>query len=236
MFGASFMNFGVAGGEILALGLLAGLILLGVNALTAAGTPAAPSRAAGEPGIPAAEIEQIARYEWSALTLRGERLDVAGEVRWVLSAVLPQAVERSVRLEAAIRPDFAIWLDPRAFRKVLSDIVVQAVAAAPGGKILVTGGDHGGRAQIAVTHDGTASARATAELALRGATEIVAFHGGTLEVDGRAGRGMTTIIRLPAFVAAPVRAQAPAQPQAAPPQVAAPRVDAPMTEALLGSS
>lgn len=229
---ASFLSFGLFSGKLLALGSAVCLLVIGAGLVTGRRHRSGTAPAAPAMSIHPADLEANARFELSALMLRGERLDAASQVRWVLAAVRPQAEARHVRLEAAVRPGLAVWLDPRAFRKLMVDIVGQAVAAAPGGKVLVTGGEHGGRAQLAVVHDGPAPERGTVELALRSATEIVAFHGGSLEVDVRPGQGVTAIVRLPAFVGAPTRATAAGSAGLATPRSA----DGAVTEALLGSS
>jgi hypothetical protein len=224
------MNFPLLGGlglfgeEVLILAVTASVVWFLSNLmmprLPAAIVPGPVS--APLPEVHPADLDRITRFELGSLTLRGERLDVAGEVRWVLAALRPRAAFGLVRLEVAVQPGLALWLDPRACRKLLIDVVGQAIEAAPTGRVLVTAFTHGGRVQIGVSNDCAVLPREAAETALRSVREIVAFHGGSLEVDSRAGQGITTVIRLPPCT----------QPASPPTQAAATPAPAPAKQAI----
>ena len=70
--------------------------------------------------------------------------------------------------------------------------VGHAIEAAPTGRVLLTAFRMAAGCSSACLNDCAVLPREAAETALRSATEIVAFHGGSLEVDSRAGQGMTT--------------------------------------------
>ena len=143
------------------------------------------------------ELEQISRFEPGMLAFRGERLDVRAEAHWTLSELAPRAAYAGVQLRQAIAPGLAVWMDRRAFRKLLVGLLEQAIGEAPCGQVLLTAGSHGGRVQIAVSHDAPASTRQALETALRPAMEIAALNGGTVEVIVRAEDGATVVVRLP---------------------------------------
>jgi hypothetical protein len=88
-------------------------------------------------------------------------------------------------------------MDRRAFRKLLVEMLAQAIGAAPCGRVLLTAGPRGGRVQIGVSHDGPVVAREAVETALRASAEIAALNGGTMDVTVRAGQGVTVLARLP---------------------------------------
>jgi hypothetical protein len=201
---AWFDSIGIAGGS----GLFS-VIVAGATALSALGFAALRNRAgtlAKQDAPDGPELEEILHYEPGLLSFRGERLDVATEARWAMSALAGRAARLGSRLELAVSPGLAVWMDPRAFRKLLAEIVAQAIGAAPCGRVLLTAAPHGGRVQIGVSHDSPAASREALETALRPAAEIAALNGGTLEVTVRAGQGGTVRVRLPEPAANPAPA------------------------------
>jgi hypothetical protein len=204
---AWFDSFGVLGGGSLLTFLLAcgaTFSVLGFAALRNRGTVLAQQDTPDSP-----ELDEILRFEPGVLSFRGERLDVATEAQWTMTALAGRAARQGVGLELAVSPGLAVWMDRRACRKLLVQIVGQAIADAPGGRVLLTGCPHGGRVQIGVTHDGQPAAREALETALRPSTEIAALNGGTLEVKVRAGQGATVLVRMPEPAANPAQASDP---------------------------
>ncbi|MBV9655094.1 MAG: HAMP domain-containing histidine kinase [Acetobacteraceae bacterium] len=183
------------------------------------------------PDVHPADLDRITRFELGGTPIRGEKLDVASEIRWTLSALKPRAAFGLVRLEVAVQPGLALWLDQTACRKMLLDVVGQVMEAAPTGRVLVTAFLHGGRVQIGASNDSAVLSREAAASALRPVDAIVAFHGGSLEVDSRAGQGMTATIRLPRFTQAPAPATPAATVTAAP---ARPAIAEPLEASLQG--
>ena len=152
------------------------------------------------------------------LSFRGERLDVATEAHWAMTVLAGRAARQGVGLELAVSPGLAVWMDPRAFRKLLVETVAQAIARRPGPGPADRGARMAEEVQIGVSHDGVAAPREALETALRPSTEIAAMNGGTLEVKVRAGQGATVLVRMPEPTAHPAQASnATATPTAAAP-------------------
>ncbi len=206
-------GFGVFG-EMLVLGAAGSVVWFVGNLMMPRLPPAVVPGpvSAPMPDVHPADLDRVTGFELGSQTTRSERLDVASEIRWVLAALKPRASFGLVRLEVAVQPGLALWLDQRACRKLLIEAVGHAIEAAPTGRVLVTAFSHGGRVQIGVSNDCAVLPRAAAETALRSATGIAALNGGSLQIDARAGQGMTTTIRLPPY-AQP--APSPAAPAAA---------------------
>ena len=125
------------------------------------------------------------------------RLDVAAEALGALRQVDDLAARNRVRLQIAVQPSLAVHADPAGFRWALIEVLENAIAHAPCGKVMLGGRSHGGRVQIVVLDDGQTSDRLTQEAALRPVERIVALHGGTLQVEVRPGQGTLVILRLP---------------------------------------
>ena len=192
------------------LGTVAGVLfpwLLATGSVAGAVGLAAFRAGAAAMGGPATltdpDLEEIQRFEPSILSCRGELLDVAAEARRAMEALRSRADRSRVRMEVAVTPGLEAWMDPRAFRKLLVEMLAQAIDAAPCGRVLVTAAPHGGRVQIGVTHDGFARSRESLEGTLRPVSQIAALSGGTFEVVGRAGQAATVLVRLPEPVAHP---------------------------------
>lgn len=135
----------------------------------------------------------------------GLPLDLAAELRGVLEDSVPEARQHHVQLEQAVPPHVMVHADRQALRSILTGLVHHAVVQVPGGHVLVTAQRRGGRVQLAVSDDGVASAVALRQAALRDVTQLVALHGGTLEIEPLSHCGTTVVVWLPE---APPRRQA----------------------------
>ncbi len=173
---------------------------------------------------------QVEDGEWVPYTASfGSRLlDIEREAMAALRQVGGLAARHRVRLEIAIQPELSVRADPAGFRRALIGLLENAIFQAPGGKVLVGGTRHGGRIQIAVLDDGGGASRPEQAAALRSVEQIVALHGGTLQIENRPGQGTLVVLRLPeplaapaARVADPVR-QKPSQPARQTPREPAP--------------
>lgn len=129
-------------------------------------------------------------------------IDVATEVRTVLGRVRPEAERLFVRFVVAVQPGLTAHVEPGAFRQLLADLVSSAVGRAPCGQVLLAAGTQGGRVQISVSDDGMLIGRHATESTLRGASQLIALQGGTLEIEMRPGEGTVATVRL-AAVGAP---------------------------------
>ncbi len=124
-------------------------------------------------------------------------LDVAAEARDLLHHMAPEAARDLVQLEFAVPPGLTVHADRLALRTVLSELIANAVRHTPGGRVLLSAIELGGRVQIAVIDDGAGADAATQEAALREVAQLVALQGGTIDIDTWRGEGTTVIVRLP---------------------------------------
>ncbi len=169
------------------------------------------------PATPEAASEAVA-----PVRLGNGLLAVAQAARAALARVRPEARQRLVRLEMAVPDDLVVRLDAEAFDRILTNLLVTAIRAAPTGRVLLTARRLGGRVEVAVAGDGEATDRDSLVADLRPADELLALHGGTLEVQCIADAGAIFVARLlePQGIGA---MKLPELPQhAPPPPVAAP--------------
>jgi hypothetical protein len=156
------------------------------------------------PAISAAQSDDP-RFDLRQTPFAGDVLDVATELRAVLAAQETAASHNQVRFDLAMQPDLAIHVDPAVFRQALTDAVTSAIANAPGGRVLLSAFRLGASAHIGITDDGQSGD--FARDGLRPSAELLALHGGGVDIDPRPGEGLTVVLRLP--LASPVR---PAEP------------------------
>jgi hypothetical protein len=130
------------------------------------------------------------------LPLGNGLLLVAQAARAAFARVRPEARQRLVRLEMAVPDDLLVRLDAEAFDRILSTLLVAAIRAAPAGRVLLTARRLGGRVEVAVAGDGGTADRDSLVADLRPADELLALHGGTLEVQCIAGAGAIFVARL----------------------------------------
>lgn len=136
------------------------------------------------------------RFELAQTPFASGNLDVAAEIRLVLTGLDAIAARQFAGLEMAVQPDLFVRCDARAFREMLSEIIGNAIRQAPCSKVLVGAMRHGGRIQITVTDDGVPRTEAAEGAMLRRASELAALHGATLNSEVRV-ESTTTVLRLP---------------------------------------
>jgi light-regulated signal transduction histidine kinase (bacteriophytochrome) len=146
------------------------------------------------------------RFDLRQAPFSGDVLDVATELRAVLCGQEPAASRQHVRFDLAMQPELAIHIDPAVFRQTLTDAVASAIASAPGGRVMISAFRLGASVHIGVSDDGQYGD--FARDGLRPSAELLALHGGRLDIDARPGEGTTVILRLP--VASPIRPAEPA--------------------------
>ena len=181
--------------------------VLGVSAFRNRGAMLARRNLADSP-----ELQDIVNSERGTVRFHGERLEIASEAEWAMTALTGRAAAKGVTLKVALVPGLAVWMDKRSFRRLLVELISRAIADAACGHVLLTGCRHGGRVQIAVSHDGPPASREMLEAALRSSTEIAALNGGTLEVKICPGQGATVLVRMPEPAAASTPVSAPTAP------------------------
>ena len=173
-------------------------VLLGLSAITCGTLVSArrhlPARPRG--GEPVASASPLP-FSLSRAPLVSGLLDVAAEAREVLQQMAAEAAGNLVHLEYAVQTDLSVHADRLALQTVLGKLVGNAVRRAPCGRVLLSAMRHGGRVQIAVSDDGTATDAAIQQAALRDMSELVALQGGTIEVEAQTGAGTTVLVRLP---------------------------------------
>ncbi len=152
-------------------------------------------------------------------------LAVAPAARAALDRVAPEARQRLVRLEMAVADDLVVRLDAEAFDRILATLLRTAIRAAPSGRVLLTARRHGARVEVAMAGDGAAADRDSLIADLRPADELLALHGGTLEVQCIPDAGAIFVARLlePQGTGAMKLPEVP-QPAPAPAVAAPPRV------------
>ncbi len=110
-------------------------------------------------------------------------LAVAPAAAAALEGVRTEAARALVRLEIAVHPGLAVRIDAGAFDRILSDMLLTAIRTAPCGRVLVSARRLGGRVEIAVSGDGATADRDRLIADLRSSIELLALHGGTLDVQ-----------------------------------------------------
>ncbi|HEY1068020.1 MAG TPA: ATP-binding protein [Pirellulales bacterium] len=161
----------------------------------------------------------LARADSGRLDLRTEPLDLAELTRETVSLLAPLAASRDVQIEtdAGSTP---LSGDPHRLRQVLTNLITNAVLYnAPGGSVTVSTKLAESHAVLIVQDDGpgipladqprlferfyrvdqarTHTEEAGSGLGLSVVAEIVAAHGGTIEVQSTPGAGATFTVRIP---------------------------------------
>jgi hypothetical protein len=131
-------------------------------------------------------------------------LELAPELRHALSRAAGAASHLRVVLDSAVQPGLALQTDRRALRAALDGMLEQAMQAAAGGKVLLTGRRDGWMIELAVLDDGPGTDAEIRRGALRPVDSAIALQGGSLEISAVAAEGTTMRLRLPAPAAARV--------------------------------
>jgi signal transduction histidine kinase len=167
----------------------------------------------------AEDLIQLDRIESGRTPLRLARLDLLELLEEVRAALQPQLDQAGVHLELAVRDRIKVLADADQLRRVLVNLVDNAVhASAPGGNIRVVASDQAmEQVEVAVTDDGSgipphdleriferfyrgdrARGQSGSGLGLAIVKHIVEGHGGTVSATNNAMRGATVRFTLPA--------------------------------------
>jgi signal transduction histidine kinase len=160
---------------------------------------------------------------------RLEREDLGEIASALISFLRPELDRRGVVVEAALEPDLSVAADEHQLRQALLNLLRNGAEAMPGGGRLEIGASRVGKeARLTVrdTGQGIAAEHLTklfdpffstkeggTGLGLALTQQIVAEHGGSIEVQSELGRGTTFVVRLPALERELVSAE-PARPGA----------------------
>ena len=148
-------------------------------------------------GRPVAKLPPQPRQAGRLLSVTARLLHVDTEARLALAGLTDLAARWHVRLELAIQPDLELQMAPRSFHEVLDILLVHAMEAAPGGRVLLGAMRNTGRVQIVVVDSGKGASADVQRAELRSVEETIALLGGRMEIDSRPGQGTTILLRLP---------------------------------------
>ncbi len=165
------------------------------------------------------DLLTLSRLESAPETIERVPVDVAGVVRQACEAVASRARDSKVGVEVAAEGSVRVLGDPEALRRLVDNLVVNAVTYTPaGGWVRVGLADEGGRAVLTVADSGIGigpehleriferfyrvdKARSRAKggtgLGLAIVKHSVNLHGGEISVDSRPGAGSTFTVRIP---------------------------------------
>jgi len=131
-------------------------------------------------------------------------VDLEVAVRAAIASVAAMARLRQVRIELAMGTTATrtIPVSPGVLRTALHDIMLTAIDAAPGGRMLVTAGTCGDQVHIRITDDGRTPDRQGRETSTWQTGVAIAAQGGSVAVEARPGEGTTVTIELPTKVSA----------------------------------
>jgi signal transduction histidine kinase len=146
--------------------------------------------------------------------LAPEPVDLGALVEDVAGRARPLAEARGIRLEATAAGAGTATVDPAQLRQALDNVVRNAVEATPAGGVVSLAAHREGRGHAIDVRDTgrgiepdhlprifdlyfTTKPEGTG-VGLAVTQQIVAAHGGTIEVDTRPGEGTTMTVRLPA--------------------------------------
>jgi Hint domain len=124
-------------------------------------------------------------------------LDIADEVQGALRQIDRVAAQWLVNIEFAIQPQLALRASPRMLRQLLTELLTHTIIRASGGSLLLTVVQAPGWVQIGITDDNSDPDYRLLENSLRPTAELLALHGGSLEIAPRPGLGATVVARLP---------------------------------------
>jgi len=162
------------------------------------------------------DLRTLSLAEAGALTMHPEPTDVGDLVIDVADAHRRAATAAGVEIETHLDPGVGeLDLDPVRMREVISNLVVNALAAMPdGGTLLLSteSTDHGMRLQVRDTGVGIdpaalptvfdrfqkGAASSGSGLGLTISRDLVEAHGGELSMSSTMGAGTTVLVELPA--------------------------------------
>lgn len=126
-----------------------------------------------------------------------QTIDLEASLRAAVEEVGAVARAHWVGLELAMGAPMTVHTDPGTLRTALHEAMITAIAASPGGEVLVTATVLGPQIHIRVTDDGPGIDERVRQASLRAAGALIALQGGSILVETRPGRGTTVTIRLP---------------------------------------
>ena len=152
--------------------------------------------------------------------LAPRRIDLGELVREVVEGSRAMAANQAVELDVNTSDTGEVYVDPEQIRQALDNIVRNAIEATPeGGHVQLNTNRHSGGYEIAVADSGcgiepedlprlfdlyfTTKPGGTG-VGLAVTQQIVAAHGGTIEVESQMGQGTRMTIQLPRAIEKPI--------------------------------
>lgn len=159
------------------------------------------------------DVLDVSRLEAGMTHVQAQEIPLPQLVREVLDTVRPQAEEKNLALQTQL--DVAtLWADPKAFKRVLTNLVTNAVKFTDKGFVKVIASQDEKSYTVKVEDSGIGLSEQEQKglfqkyhqvhadkpgfgLGLFISRQLVEAHGGTLEVSSVQGKGSTFIIHIP---------------------------------------
>lgn len=171
------------------------------------------SRAARDLSSLLEDVLDVSRVQAGMLSPHKESVDAAALAKGVTDALAPTAAEKGLLLETDV-PPLTLQADPKLLRRVLMNLVSNAVKFTDKGYVRVCGGQDADGDWLAVEDSGIGmseqemkglfqkyyqinSDRAGYGLGLFISRQIVTAHGGELKVTSRSGKGSRFTVTFP---------------------------------------
>ena len=159
------------------------------------------------------DVLDVSRLEAGMANVQKCKVDVKNLVREVLDTIRPTAEQKGLTLSTQINTDH-IWVDPKVFKRVLTNLVSNAVKFTEKGFVKVVALQEEKSYTVKVEDSGIGLSAQEIKglfqkyhqvhadkpgygLGLFISRQLVQAHGGTLEVSSRPGKGSTFIIHVP---------------------------------------
>ncbi len=181
------------------------------------------------------DLLDITRLESGQRTLKPEPVELAGEAAAALAAIEPVAAARGIRLASGVVADQVAWVDPGALRRILGNLLENAVKYnRAGGEVRLEASRREGAVRLSVLDEGPGIPAAHREriferfyridpgrsravggtgLGLAIVKHLVVSQGGAVGVASREPAGSVFWVELPDGPRVPAQAPAPAQAQ-----------------------
>ncbi|MBQ3666598.1 MAG: sensor histidine kinase [Elusimicrobiaceae bacterium] len=159
------------------------------------------------------DVLDVSRLEAGMANVQKCKVDVKNLVRAVLDTIRPSAEQKGLTLSTQINTDH-IWVDPKVFKRVLTNLVSNAVKFTEKGFVKVVALEEEKSYTVKVEDSGIGLSAQEIKglfqkyhqvhadkpgygLGLFISRQLVQAHGGTLEVSSLPGKGSTFIIHVP---------------------------------------
>lgn len=161
------------------------------------------------------DLLDIARAEGGELQLEFEQLDLCELTQLAINEAAPAAGKAKLELGSECEGPLPMTGDRRKLRRVLDNLLTNAIKFTPEGRVFVLVGSEGEQVRLQVSDTGpgippemhervfdkygqiTAGQRMSVGLGLAFCKLVVEAHGGSISLDSQPGRGSTFTVILP---------------------------------------